>query len=69
MMGGMKIRLTIDLDPEVLVVDLHSFLAAVRFVLRGIFPEARLRVSIDETPLALPCSKLATPTSTNPPTH
>ena len=62
----MKLRLAVDLDPEVLAVDVQSFLAAVRFVLRGIFPMAKLRVTVDETPIGHTCTP-ATHVSTTPP--
>lgn len=60
----MKLRLSIDLDSEVLALDVQSFLAAVRYVLRGIFPKARMTVTADES-RDTPCTP-ATPVSTNP---
>ena len=63
-MVGMKLRLTIDLDPEVLAIDVRSFLAAVRYVLRGIFPRAQMIVTFGEP--KDPSCKLATRSSTAP---
>jgi hypothetical protein len=39
----MKLKLEIDLPDDALVIDVRSFLAAMRFVLRGIFPTASFK--------------------------
>lgn len=59
----MKLRITLDLDPEVLGTDVLSFLASVRFVLKGFFPKARMNVLIEKS------CKPATPESTLQPPH
>ena len=59
----MKLRITLDLDPEVLGTDVQSFLAAMRFVLKGFFPKARMNVLIEDS------CKPATTGSTNPHTQ
>lgn len=64
MMASMKLRLTFHLDPDVLAIDVQSFLAAVRFVLRGIFPTARMVATIEET--KGPTCTQVTPSSTTP---
>lgn len=56
----MKIRITLDLDPDALVTDVQSFLASVRFVLKGFFPSARMNVLIEDS------CKPAKAGSTNP---
>jgi len=62
----MKIRLTIDLDPDTLALDLQSFLASVRFILRGLFPSSKMSVSLEPERKGTPCSQ-ATIESTPPP--
>lgn len=61
----MKLNLAIDLEPNTLGIDVTSFLASVRFILRGMFPGSKLRVTLDKKPSCKPVTRESTP----PPPH
>lgn len=60
----MQIKLSFDIDADAAGVDVQSLLASVRFLLRGFFPKARLRVSLEETPKDNLSCRSETPAST-----
>ena len=59
----MKLHLAIDIPTETYATEVQSFLASVRFVLKGIFPGSKIRVTVEseKAPLCKPATRESIP--------